>query len=415
MVAEKMFPNYMAFDYASTLYYELLTDDVRDSLYPWEHWEVRNSYSDDMPSFQPPQYPYWITIFYIYVIFRFAPFKREDQIDVPQSEVSRTISNRIIESFNQIDLNPNWKNLFDQIPNFEMMKEILIEKHKQAAKTQKFLEDEKIINKEIDASKKKKIIIEIRESWMKHAKLRQIATAFGVYQEKQDVVPSEGRFPIPINEVIPKSYFIGNEDKKLGEIYGKKLASFEDSLLSYFFLDLEVIDEGINLDNISKKLPEIIHSVVSSYKKPVILTDHSLILGLLHQVPDFQKFDSDNNANPIPGVEGKLGDAFVFQINGVNRNEVVIIDMKNFGTLVQYPTNEDGQGPIKIEVIELSKELAREELKSDPSIDLDAMTEEEINIKMRELRKKVIIRILNNVTFENVDPSAGKRIKFSLR
>jgi hypothetical protein len=129
---------------------------------------------------------------------------------------------------------------------------------------------------------------------------------------------------------------------------------------------------------------------------------------------DFQPAWRSRETLPvIPGVEGRYAGAILIRIpGGIPENQVVVVDLRRFATLVQYPPDTEGNYPLRVSVERITQDRARQLHEATPGLASDPASGQPLqgDAAARWFQLHAMVEVSERIQFEGIDTAAGLRI-----
>jgi hypothetical protein len=148
---------------------------------------------------------------------------------------------------------------------------------------------------------------------------------------------------------------------------------------------------------------------------PLILYDRARFYRSINRSPYFQSPQKNNfnlsSESFIP--EGSYDDAVLINLRGTIYDVIIIVDLKRYAKLVQYPYRSCGDFPLDIKIKSIDEKEADRliELETHNSIDNQIRESVEIEQKRRNLQQRLVLEICERCQFEDIDTNSGILIR----
>jgi hypothetical protein len=401
------------------LFATLREDRAVEDAFSWHWWELNARPGPlDEPSVEPLRFSEWLTLYYAFVALPLAPERVEDAPELRPSPMSKQIAIEVEEQLQGIRQSTVWRAILVD-PNekgFEARSKVLSSMHRNAADKQRVLEQDQIIAKPLDEELVSRFSAEVQETWRRLATIRNLLKLYGRYKECPRSQARPDLTPLAVQDLMPKAGLLGlgrvRDAQALGSEQGQAIARDEDRRLSESFSELKA--RTATLDQFDSTLHETAQILRASNLEPIVLFNGSEVMRALHKCQRFQSRWNLQGALPnVYGMEGVCDGMFVVRVRGMREDSVAIIDLRQFGTLVQYLPN-GGHPPLSITVTEISESEAEEmtDRESESPSHPGSAAAADRTARLRRLRLQARLIIEEWLELEVANPGAGRLIAF---
>jgi hypothetical protein len=256
---------------------------------------------------------------------------------------------------------------------------------------------------------------DLLDAWERSGTLRTTARLQGAYVYRQAGPVPAGLDARGYKRLEPKGVFAAEPGvvyADWGGGFGRGLAEGEDLHLSEEFRRL--LEEESGIAELEDRLTRAINWVRQFSANPLVLYSGNAVRGALFSLHGF--VPAWRVREPLPGIPDLVGEyksALIIHLTGIPEDELVVLDLRRFGSLIQYPPDAGVELPVKVTVERISPERARELHEAQPDLARDPATGALLDIDeaVRWYRLQVIVEVWERVRFEEVDVSSGLRIK----
>ena len=294
-------------------------------------------------------------------------------------------------------------------------KAVLLQLHEEASALRHQQEEEDLIARELDAALVGGFRTEVLEAWSQSGSIRRLAELLGAYDQRPGAPVPDGLDARGTKQLDPKGVFAGEEGviyADWGGSYGRALAEGEDVYLSTEFLRLP--EEVVAIEELDARVKDAIAVVSRLSNNPIVIISGMATRKALTGGSDFQPAWRSRETLPvIPGVEGRYAGAILIRIRGgIPENQVVVIDLRRFATLVQYPPDTEGSYPLRVSVELITRDRAGQLHEATPEFAKDPVSGQPLQgeAAARWFELHAIVEVSERIQFEEIDTSAGLRI-----
>ncbi len=406
-------------------FYQDYSDDSwgekEDQLFNWDSWEMSERESRfDEPSFSPLSYKSWIEIYFIIRSLELLPDQHDLMPSVHPSYRSKDIFVSIEKKVKELFNNNLWLEVMRKsgIERIEDRIKFFIEILQNASENQQQLEEDGIIKASLDDERITSFKLLVIKNWKETATIRQLVNKYGRYRELVDNDVIRINKPFEIRRLLPKEAFIKQNRVTyfgLGELYGRRLAEFEDRFLGSQFC----IGESIltKLENINDDLIQQGNEMVEFGLRPIIFINGKEVTKRINSsdlfIPGWRV-----QSNPLGEVPfwGLINEWPILHNKGIPQESIFLVDINLIGILTQYKIIEEAPDPIMININVLSNEQAEKIIEINPDWTKDSLSGEaqEHGASIRHVLQNVSLRIEEYCRFEEISYKAVRSIMISI-
>jgi len=403
------------------LYNSIITSERSEDLFGWDWWELKERPEVGGQAIaQQMMFQQWLGKFYLYRSIELIPQNIEATKELGPTPASKGISDSLVELISEIEVSEPWRSvIIEKDPQqYEKKKTTLLYIHNQAADRQRVIEEDRLIRQELDDRQIAEFYKSVEKAWREQGTLRNLFMLVDSYEEKDEGPVPEGFDAIELKSIDPKGAFSPQENviyADWGSRYGRSMARREDIHLAKELNSIEFQPKQIG------EFDDLLNRIVSDMKNaelsPIILFSGPSIRAEFSKSHHFRpSWQTDVSLPNIQGVEGTYQEALVVRLAGIEDNDVVVIDLNHYATLVQYPPRNAGQFPLFINVEELSVDRALELMKVQPNLAKDPVSQRILDREeaLRWYQLRVLVEVSELIRLENPNPFAGHRIRFTV-
>ena len=392
------------------LYSEIVIDKTVSDLFGWSYWDNNE---DSFIGRTTRRDSDWIGSYYVLRMLSLLSMSTANpQLDL--IKISAQILEAVVRNLDSLRGSDIWPTiLIDPDPvGFEHDAAIVKEAHEEAARKRESIEQDKVIQGSLDQDLISEFVKRVEHRWQELAIIRNLVQHLGRYEKRQDTHQPYGQ--LIRNDLKWKGIFvkgIAAASSGFDENLSSEFAKEEDLFLSKEFEILPTVELALN--EITNAIEETISKAVSAGLAPVILYHGTEIEEVLTKSPKFVwPWLARSETPDFVSTKGQYGESLVIELNCLQLNSIVIVDIRRFGVLVQYPASKEGHFPLAITVQEISNAEAADLLKKQPDLINDPGTGAALDIDtaIRDLQQRVIVNAVEVCRFEHKDPLAGSRI-----
>ena len=228
--------------------------------------------------------------------------------------------------------------------------------------------------------------------------------------------------PIWLDQLDPKEPYVDLPDSTpafyfdWGSAYGRAMAEGEDRALVEAIAEAPGVhhDSGTSTGDVARLVEAKVKEMLGrGMELTIIVVGGADGIHSLRKVPGFS-FTSGEH-----GQLGRLGEADAFHLRGGSMTGVFVADFRRLGRWRQYPApvQEGGavlEGILSVSVQAFDEDSARQFMRSQPKLFDDATPPLSDDEKLRELQKRVRLRVSERFEYCVEDPRAAAIVELKL-